>query len=229
MYKLIIFDIDGTITKHVSSWQMIHEKLNMWGEIACKYQQRFIAGKISYKRFCQLDAQCWKGMREEEISVLFQPVPYVKNAKTCLRKLKDKGFKLIAVSTGLQYIADTIKNELGFDFVLSNRLASRNGILTGSVKINISHGAKGKILKDILKRFKVKPHEVIGVGDSAGDIPLAKGVGYSIAFNSSSKALSGIVDYNCKTSNFKEVYDKIMQIRLRNGSQARVLVLENRS
>jgi len=211
MYKLIILDIDGTITKHISSWQMIHEKLNIWNAFACKYQRQFRAGRISYKRFCELDSACWKGLPEDKISAIFRPVAYVKNAKTCLKKLKDKGFKLVAISTGLQYIADIIKKELSFDFVLTNRLISRKGILTGSVKVNITHGAKGKVLKSILKRFKVKPHEVIGAGDSAGDIPLAKGVGYSIAFNSSDKTLSSIVDYNCKTNDFREVYNMIIK------------------
>ena len=192
---------------------MIHEKLNMWNAFACKYQRQFLAGEISYKRFCQLDAECWKGMPQEKISALFQPVPYVKNAKRYLRKLKDKGFKLAAISTGLQYIADNIKKDLFFDFVLSNKLVSRKGVLTGSVRINIAHGAKGKILKSIFKRFKVKPHEVIGVGDSAGDIPLLKGVGYSIAFNSLDKTLSKIANCDCKTGDFKEVYDKIMERR----------------
>jgi phosphoserine phosphatase len=217
MYKLIIFDIDGTITKHISSWQMIHERLAMWEEFAHRYQQKFLKRKIGYKRFCELDAACWKGMTEEKISSLFRPVAYVRNARICLKRLKANGFKLAAISTGLQYIADEIERDLSFDFILSNRLLSRRGILTGSVKINITHGAKGKVVKSIFKRFKVKPHEAIGVGDSAGDIPLLKGVGYSIAFNSSSKELSHIADYNCRTNDFKEVYSKIIEISKKNG------------
>jgi phosphoserine phosphatase len=216
MYKLIIFDIDGTITRHVSSWQMIHEKLNMWKEFASAYQKKFLDGKISYKRFCELDAKCWKGMPEEKISSIFKPLKYIKNAPTCLRRLKGKGFRLAAVSTGLQYTAETLKKDLCFDFVLSNRLLSRKGILTGAVKINISHGAKGKALKEIFRYFQISPHEAIGVGDSEGDIPLLRGVGYAIAFNSSSQELSSIADYSCKTPDFKEVYSKIREISLKN-------------
>jgi hypothetical protein len=40
--------------------------------------------------------------------------------------------------------------------------------------------------------------------------------GYSIAFNSSSEKLSRIVDYECKTSDFMEVCDKILEISGRN-------------
>lgn len=181
----------------------------MWDEFAYVYQNKFLSGKISYKRFCELDAAHWKGLPEQKIKNIFRKALYTKNAEQCIKRFKKMGFKLVAVSTGLQYMADRIKKELGFDYVLSNRLISRKGILTGRVKINITHGAKGKILNKILKKFHVKPCEVISVGDSAGDIPLAKYSGYSIAFNSSDKDLSRIVDYNCKTKDFKEVYRKI--------------------
>ena len=211
-YKLIIFDIDGTIAKHISSWRYIHEKLGLWYELAYRYQEKFLAGKISYRKFCEFDAAHWKGLPERKIKEIFQGAPYVKNATGYIKKLKEMGFKLVAISTGLQYIADRIKKELKFDYVLSNKLISRKGVLTGKVKINITHGAKGKILRRILRKFRVKPHEVICVGDSSGDIPLTKHSGYSIAFNSSDEAFSRIVDYNCKTKDFKEVFKKIVSI-----------------
>jgi HAD superfamily PSPase-like hydrolase len=211
-YRLIIFDIDGTIAKHISSWRYIHEKLGLWYELAYRYQEKFLAGKISYRKFCEFDAAHWKGLPERKIREIFKKVPYAKNAAQYIGKLKEMGFKLAAVSTGLQYIAGRIKKELKFDYVLSNRLISRKGVLTGKVKINITHGAKGKILGKILKRFRVKPQEVICVGDSSGDIPLTKHSGYSIAFNSSDETFSKMVNYNCKTKDFKEVFKKIVSI-----------------
>jgi len=101
---------------------------------------------------------------------------------------------------------DRIMKDFKFDYALSNRLISRKGKLTGGVKINIAHGAKDKILRALFRRFNTKPREVICVGDSEGDIPLAKACGYSIAFNSSSKELSKISDYNCKTRDFNEIF-----------------------
>lgn len=75
------------------------------------------------------------------------------------------------------------------------------------------HGAKDRILKKVLGKFRVKPFETISIGDSDGDIPIAKLSGYSIAFNSSSEALSKAVDYNCKTKDFDEVFKRISQYR----------------
>lgn len=211
-YKLLIFDIDGTITRHISSWRYIHERLGLWSHRAFRYQEDFFSGKISYRRFCELDAAHWKGMPEAKMRSIFTTVRYSKNAVRSIAGLKKLGFKLVAVSTGLQFMTDRIRSELKFDYAVSNRLAHRNGILTGGVKINLEHGAKHTVLEAIYKRFNVKPNEAISVGDSEGDIPLAKNSGYSIAFNCSSKALSNISDYNCVTTDFDEVYKKIISV-----------------
>lgn len=211
MKKLIVFDIDGTITSHVSSWRYIHEKLGLWDVLAKKYQDEFLAGKISYRRFCQLDASHWKGIEESLIKKAFKSVKYSKNAESVIKKLKSESYCLVAVSTGLQFMAEKLKADLGFDLVVSNRLNVRNGKMTGGVKINISHGAKGRALKKILKTFRVKPSDMIAVGDSEGDIPMMEMAGYSIAFNSSSDKLSRAADYVCKTKDFKEVYRVIRE------------------
>ncbi|HNQ36148.1 MAG TPA: HAD-IB family phosphatase [bacterium] len=205
-FRAVIFDIDGTITRPVSSWRYLHERLGKWDALACRYQEQFLAGRISYRRFCHLDAAHWAGRSDSEMEGIFDAVPYARYAVPCLKKLKQTGLKLAAVSTGLQYLPRRLQRELGFDAVLCNELVvGRDGRLTGEVKINITHGAKGRALGRILKELEVKPAEVICVGDSEGDIPMARAVGYSIAFNSSSPELSDLVDYNCRSDDFREV------------------------
>jgi len=211
-YKLIVFDVDGTITRHISSWRYIHEKLGLWDVLARKYQEQFLAGKISYRRFCELDAAHWKGIGQKKVREAFGRIKYSKNAERAIKKLKKAGFKLAAISTGLQFITDRIKKELEFDYVLGNRLNVRNGRLTGGVTINIGHGAKGKTVRAILKRFRVKAHEMIAVGDSEGDISMIKLAGYSIAFNSSSAKLSKAADYDCRSDDFMKVYERILAV-----------------
>ena len=208
-YQAVVFDIDGTITTHISSWRYIHEKLGRWDALACRYQDRFLAGKISYRRFCELDAAHWRGIPDREMAALFRDVPYAQNAEACLRKLKRLGYILAAVSTGLQYLPERLESELGFERTLSNRLVARDGVLTGEVEINISHGAKGRALARLLAELGVAPERVIAVGDTEGDIPLVEAAGYAIAFNSSSPELSARVDYDCRGDDFREVFEAI--------------------
>ncbi|MGB9642448.1 MAG: HAD-IB family phosphatase [Candidatus Ratteibacteria bacterium] len=211
-YLAIAIDIDGTIVKPVSSWRYIHEKLGNWDTLACRYQEMFLAGKITYSQFCKLDAAHWKGISEKKIADLFKDIPYTDNAKESLLRLKKMGFQLIALSTGLQYIQKKLQNEIGFRIVVSNKLLSRNGILTGGVKINISHGEKGKVLRKILKKLDIPPEKVICIGDSDGDVPMAETCGFSIAFNSSSQKLNKVVDVVCKGNDFMEVLKVIERL-----------------
>jgi phosphoserine phosphatase len=211
-YKLIAFDLDGTITYHKSSWQYIHERLGIWDDTAHIYQEQFLANKISYKKFCELDAAHWRGITVKKLNGIFKELPYVKNAVSGLKSLKSMGFILVAISTGLQFIIEKIKEEFIFDHAVSNMLMIKDGIVTGKVKINIGYRGKGKVLHKILKHYNIRPHEAISVGDSDGDISLARGTGYSIAINSASPAFSRTVDYECAGDDFKEVVEHIRMI-----------------
>ena len=124
-YKLIVFDIDGTITRHISSWRYIHEKLRLWRGRAFRYQEDFFAGKISYRKFCELDAAHWKGMRLTKMRSIFRQLRYSKNAPKAIAMFKKAGFKLAAVSTGLQFMTDRVRSELKFNYAVSNRQIGR--------------------------------------------------------------------------------------------------------
>jgi len=211
-FKLAVFDIDGTITKHISSWQFLHEKLGEWNDNAIRYQKRFLEGKISYRKFCRLDAAHWKGKDAAMMYGLFREIGYTKNAEKAVQILKEKGFKLAAISTGIQFIVERIERELALDYAIGNRLKERKGKLTGGVVIKVSHLGKGRILRDVLRRFHIPPSKSIVVGDSEGDLPMMRMAGYAIAFNASSPALNETADYCCRSDDFMEVCDKVLEV-----------------
>lgn len=211
-YKIVVFDMDGTLTTHVSSWQLIHEKLGLWDEDACRYQEQFLKGRISYRRFCELDAKRWENLPAAKITRHLHAIPYSLNVKNTLKKLKALGFKLAILSTGLDLLALKVKKDLMIDHCVCNKLYVRNRHLTGRVKINIAHGEKGKAFKKLLKRIGINPEQAIFIGDSATDIPAARISGYAIAFNASHSGLAEIVDYNCRTKDFREILAAIKKI-----------------
>ncbi|MDD5258944.1 MAG: HAD family phosphatase [bacterium] len=208
-YKIVVFDMDGTLTRHVSSWQLIHEKLGMWDEDACRYQEQFLQGRISYRRFCELDAQRWKGVPAAVVVRHLLAIPYSRSVRQTLKKLKTLGFKLAIISTGLDLLALKVKKDLQIDHCLCNKLSVRHGRLTGQVKIDVAHGEKGKAFKRLLKKAGLKPEQAIFVGDSATDVPAARIAGYAIAFNASHSELAELADHNCSTKDFREVFAAI--------------------
>jgi phosphoserine phosphatase len=211
-YKMVVFDMDGTLTRHVSSWQLVHEKLGLWDEDACRYQEQFLQGKISYKKFCELDAIRWQGIPARKIEKILHAIPYTRNAVKSVRQMKTLGLKPAIISTGLDILANKVKKELGIDYCLSNKLFVRRGRLTGKVKIAVSHGEKGKMFRKLVKQAGIKPQEAIFVGDSATDVPAARAAGYAIAFNTSNRELARSADYVCKTRDFREVFREIKRL-----------------
>jgi len=96
-FKLVIFDLDGTLTQERSIWEYIHKQLGKWCGFAEEYQKRFLAGEISYERFAELDAEVWKGMSVEELLEIVKKVPFHRGADELITHFKDKRLKLAVI------------------------------------------------------------------------------------------------------------------------------------
>ena len=204
-FKLAVFDLDGTLTQERSIWEYVHKQLGKWYGFAEEYQKEFLAGKISYDRFCELDAEVWKGMRVAELLEIAKTVPFHQGADELIRYLKNKGLKLAMVSSGLSILSHWVHQKYGFDYSVSNDLLHEDGTLTGKVKIQVYYDKKAEWVKRILKQFGMKPEEVIAIGDSLGDIDMFQMVGFSIAFNSSCSDLDRIASVCIQSRNLRDI------------------------
>jgi phosphoserine phosphatase len=191
-FKLVVFDLDGTLTQERSIWEYIHKRLEKWYGFAEEYQKLFLAGKISYEEFCERDAQVWKGMRVDHLMEIAKTVPFHPGTDELIAYLKAKGLKISVVSSGLSVLSNWVHQKYGFDYSVSNDLLHENGVLTGKVRIQVYFDQKAEWVKKILEKFKVGPEEVIAIGDSKGDLDMFQMVGFSIAFNSSCSDLDRI-------------------------------------
>jgi len=208
-FKLAIFDLDGTLTQERSIWEYIHKQLGKWYGFAEEYQNQFLAGSISYKRFCELDAQVWKGMKVEELLEIVKTVPFHCGADELINHLKNKNLKLAMVSSGLSLLSNWVHQKYGFDYSVSNDLIQENGVLTGKVKIQVYYDKKAEWVEKILKQFRVKPEEVIAIGDSKGDMDMFQIAGFSIAFNSSCRDLEQIATVCVQGQNLADFIPKL--------------------
>jgi phosphoserine phosphatase len=208
-FKLVIFDLDGTLTRERSIWEYIHIRLGKWYGFAEEYQKQFLAGKISYEEFCERDAQVWKGMRVDELLEIVKTVPFHLGADELIAYLKQKRLKLSVVSSGLSILSNWVHQKYGFDYSVSNDLLQEHGVLTGKVKIQVYYDKKAEWVRRILERFDVKREEVIAIGDSRGDIDMFQMVGFSIAFNSFCKDLEKIATVCVQSQNLADIIPKL--------------------
>jgi phosphoserine phosphatase len=208
-FKLVVFDLDGTLTQERSIWEYIHKRLEKWYGFAEEYQKQFLAGKISYKEFCERDARVWKGMRVEDLLQIVKTVPFHPGTDELIAYLRDKGLKLSVVSSGLSALSNWVHQKYGFDYSVSNDLLHENGVLTGKVRIQVYFDQKAEWVKRILEKFKVRPEEVIAIGDSKGDLDMFQMVGFSIAFNSSCEDLDKIASVCIPSQNLADIIPKL--------------------
>ena len=180
--KVAFFDCDGTLTKVKSSWEYIHRKLNIWDRHADEYQMLFHEGKISYDEFCSRDALLWKGLHHADVIDIINEIPYQEGAEETISTLKGMGIFTVILSTGLSFLIDKVKDDLGFHMSVSNDLIVRDGMLTGETKINVHYNKKGYWVNKILKERGSDRFSSCAVGDGEGDKDMFESVNLSIMY-----------------------------------------------
>jgi len=99
--------------------------------------------------------------------------------ETC-RILKNAGWKTMAISGGFSIMTDRLQQELGLDYIFSNDLLFKDGLLDG-VKINVDSD-KSKFAKIKIEEWGEKKENIVVVVDGANDIKLFDICGLGIAY-----------------------------------------------
>jgi len=169
--RLVVFDLDGTLTPVDSLWKYLHDAFGTWerGRIAA---QRYRNGEISYAEWAMADARCWAGISVAALSDVVGKVPYREGVKQVFEELKRNSIKTAIVSAGLSVLADKSARELDADFVEANDLEVNGGTLTGGIKVKVSVAEKEKVIREIAAKALVRVEEVAVVGDRANDLTL---------------------------------------------------------
>jgi phosphoserine phosphatase len=189
MPSLIVLDVDGTLTKVRSSWQYLHENLGIWDGKAEEYQEVFRRGEITYREFCELDADLWGGIPLEDVLAVIETIGYRENIEDFFSTLNGKARKFALVSTGLGYLVNRVKDKFGIDYAFSNHLLDDGKYLTGEVRIDVDWGDKPAIVKGIKDKLSLRREEVVIMGDSDGDVGMFGTGGFCIAVEPSSPKL----------------------------------------
>jgi len=204
---IAFLDCDGTLTKVKSSWEYLHRRLGLWENNAYSYQKLFRGGEIDYYEFCKRDALLWKGLPVSKVMDVMAEIPYQEGAGETIGSLRGMGITTIIVSTGLSLLVDKVKRDLGAHIAIANDLLTKNGHLTGDIRINVEYNKKGRLVEKILDSMKIKREEACAVGDGEGDTGMFKAVGLSIGFNPHPNMLPllGHVLYTASLFNITEI------------------------
>lgn len=177
---LVVFDLDGTLTKVDSTWQYLHMRLGTWsaGRLSARDYSK---GKIDYVDWARQDSSMWRGVELKKLISIIEEIPYVDGAKETISRLRQDGKLSGIVSAGISLLSDRACEYLGMDFAIANELHVSQGRMTGEVTVKVSLNEKGQVIKNIAKHLRVPLGRCAVVGDNSFDLPNEAGL--RIAFN----------------------------------------------
>ena len=213
-YKLICFDVDGTLIKDQNDkknyWWKLHEVLD--GKEGLDVQkeriQLFKEGKINYKQWVDLDLQGFADKKYtksdfERVAKLFE---LTTGAQETLHELNKKGYKLAIISGSLSILIDTLFPEHPFDDVFVNKIYfNEKGTIIRWEDTIFDQGTKHKALYDICKRENIDLAHTVFVGDGENDIDILKEAGLGIAFMPKSNKVKDAADVVIEIPDMREI------------------------
>ena len=180
--RLVVFDVDGTLTQHSSVWWRLHELFGTTKEGRLYFDQYF-AGEINYGQWADYDAALWTGKSVARVMEIVSATKLVHGVSLEAGSAAGSGATTAILSGGLDIMADDIAQRAGIEYVLTNNLGHKNGVLTGTVENIVGWADKAKHIHTILEHFGMTLEETAFVGDGRNDMSVLSVVGLSIAFN----------------------------------------------
>jgi len=180
MIKLAAFDIDDTLTRGTSIWEMIYRILGTWEDIGVKHLERFLDGEIDYNEFARADAREFAGNPESVIIEAAEQLDYAPGMDETFEKLRELGITAALVSSSIQQFADWLGSRLVVEQVHANPMLIDSGkMLTGEIRLDVPCYHKAHVMRMLRKELGISKDEVLAVGDSVLDFTMFEEAGIS--------------------------------------------------
>ncbi|MCP8310006.1 MAG: HAD-IB family phosphatase [Candidatus Methylarchaceae archaeon HK01B] len=205
-YKLITFDLDGTLLVQKSSWGTLHEYFGTTS-IARQTFELYHQGIIDYAEFMRRDISSWpKPLHISKISEILSNCSLRDEAEEVFESIHSKGIETAIISAGISLLADSIAKRLGIQHVYVNELCvDEKGFLTGDGIMRVDLMSKHLVLEDLAESLGLKLSECIAVDDSVYNANFLQKAGLGFYFGDKDiasklgvkaiKSLREILDY----------------------------------
>ena len=179
--RLVCFDMDSTLIQT----EVIDElaKLAGAGEQVQRITEAAMRGELDFQASFRMRVSLLKGLPEPVLEEVKNRVPLMDGAERLICTLKRLGYKTAILSGGFTFVGRELQEKLGIDYLYSNELDVKDGVVTGEVVTEIVDGAKkAEYLRRIAMAENLSLEQVIAVGDGANDLPMLNAAGLGIAF-----------------------------------------------
>lgn len=211
-YKIVSFDMDGTLTIKTTCLQYYINKLGE-EERAKELERRYRGHEIDDKEITDAYITMLKGVTRKQLLDWTNEIPIMKHIASTVQKLKKLGLVVGIISVGPYFASEVYQKLFNFDFISGTKHVFKDGIHTGQISELLWPHDKPKLVESVCRQYRATMSEVIAVGDSRSDIALFEKVGFSIALNADEN-LRDKASAFIYTDNLLDVYEVISQIKL---------------
>lgn len=183
--KLIALDMDSTLVD-VEIIDELAKVAGVGNEVA-KITRKATRGEIDFEEALKYRVQLLRGLSEMDVRRVAKEAPIMEGAKRLISEAKSRGYKTVMITGSFMTVAEIIGKKLDLDYIISNELVVKNGVLTGEVRgALMTLDSKERALVQIATSEGIPLKNCVVVGDGANDLDMFKSAGLSIAFNANS-------------------------------------------
>lgn len=181
-YKLVAFDMDGTLVVGDSCWGVIHRYFGTQKGALCNLEA-YERGEIDYPEFMRRDIVLWRPVPTiEKISAILSSYTLAPNVKDVVGEVHRRSYQTVIITGGLDILANEVGEELKISNVVANGLeVDERGYLTGEGIFRVEPSQKDVNLTQLTRALGVSSEECVAVGDSKYDAKFLKFSGLGVA------------------------------------------------
>ena len=215
-YKLVCFDVDGTLIDNLKfSWQLFHDYFQTDEHRREDARNNFLNGKISYMEWAMHDINMWKekNAKKEDFFRALDSLKLMEGAMETLNELKRNGLKLAIISGSLNILLEKFipgYNKIFDDVFLSRIYFDEKGFISKIEPTEFDMIRKADALKQIAEREKISLKECVFVGDYLNDIKVLQDAGLGIAFNCEHEKVREAADVVIEKKDLREILKHIL-------------------
>ncbi len=171
-FKHIAFDVDGTLTKG-NIWQRLHTFAGISPSDDEKWFEQYAHGEISFDQWNSLIIACYQKSRhtKKELEQIMLKFELIEGVEELFDMLRNK-ISISLVSSGIDFYVRGVAQKLQIPKWHSNYTFDYDdkGILKNITRISEESEAKVIAIKETCQKQKIKPEEILFVGDSSNDL-----------------------------------------------------------
>lgn len=193
-------DMDGTVVQYQgssfhSSWDAIGiatGKREEWLKAGeqyyhniqeCEKKRELEQAKYLYLEWFDLNCRMLEGTEVEKVKAQIFPPPYTPGFSEFCAYLEKTGIIRGIVSSGVDLVANRIKEELNLEFAVANKLHLRDGKFSGSGEMDVPLWKKGEIVTTVMHAYSIDSSEVAYIGDHENDVGAWEKVAWRLGMN----------------------------------------------